>query len=104
MHSVSNRRESAGPSNCRISGVKMSCIANPIFPPGTTITFGRDMANESCSMVSKYGKSIPFGRAKRITTKLSSVCGISRAVNGLEVSTVGTRWKLTCVRENCGQM
>jgi hypothetical protein len=25
-------------------------------------------------------------------------------MKGFEVSTVGTRWKLTCVLENCGQM
>ena len=36
--------------------------------------------------------------------KLSSADGMYRAVNGSEVSTVGTRWKLTSVRENCGQM
>jgi len=28
---------------------------------------------------------------------------MSRAMNGLDVSTVGTRWKFTCVRENCGR-
>lgn len=27
----------------RMSGVNMSSIARPIFPPGTTIVFGRDM-------------------------------------------------------------
>src|SRR3569623_844491 len=27
----------------RISGVRISSIANPILPPGTTIVFGRDM-------------------------------------------------------------
>jgi len=32
------------------------------------------------------------------------VVGISVAVNGFEVSMVGTRWKLISVRENCGQM
>ena len=35
---------------------------------------------------------------------LSSAVGTSRAVKGFDVSTVGTRWKLTCVSENCGQM
>ena len=30
----------------RIIGVRMSCIASSIFPPGTTMMFGRDM-NES---------------------------------------------------------
>ncbi len=30
----------------RIMGVRMSCIASSIFPPGTTMMFGRDM-NES---------------------------------------------------------
>ena len=36
----------------RISGVKISCIASSIFPPGTTMMFGRDM-NESCSIDSR---------------------------------------------------
>src|SRR3954453_23326537 len=27
----------------RISGANISSIANPIFPPGTTMLFGRDM-------------------------------------------------------------
>ncbi|MCC2681565.1 MAG: hypothetical protein K0S36_1129 [Nitrosospira multiformis] len=27
----------------RISGVNMSSMARPIFPPGTTMVFGRDM-------------------------------------------------------------
>ena len=35
---------------------------------------------------------------------LSSALGMSRAMKGFDVSTVGTRWKLTCVRANCGQM
>ncbi len=52
-------------------GVKMSCMARSILPPGATMVFGRDM-NESCSMVSRYGKSMPRGLAKRITRKLSS--------------------------------
>ena len=83
--------------------MKISCIARPIFPPGTTRLLGRDM-NESCSMPSRYEKSMPFGLAKRITTRLSSALGMSLAMNGFEVSTVGTRWKLTWVRLNCGQM
>ena len=33
---------------------------------------------------------------------LSSALGMSRDMNGFDVSTVGTRWKLTCVSENCG--
>jgi hypothetical protein len=36
----------------RMSGVKISCIASSIFPPGTTMMFGRDM-NESCSIDSR---------------------------------------------------
>lgn len=36
----------------RISGVKMSCMASSILPPGTTMQLGRDM-NESCSMDSR---------------------------------------------------
>ena len=37
-------------------------------------------------------------------TKLSSGVGMSRAMKGLEVSTVATRWKLMSVSENCGTM
>ena len=47
---------------------------------------------------------MPLGLAKRITTMLSSGLGMSRAMKGLLVSTTGTRWKLTCVCSNCGQM
>ena len=39
-----------------------------------------------------------------MTTIDSSGVGIQRATNGLEVSTVGTRWKLMSVSVNCGQM
>ena len=46
---------------------------------------------------------MPFGLANRMTTKLSSALGMCRAMNGFDVSTVGTRWKFTCVRENCGR-
>jgi hypothetical protein len=45
-----------------------------------------------------------LGSLNLITAKLSSGVGISRAMNGFEVSTVGTRWKLISVRENCGVM
>ena len=87
----------------RIIGVKMSCIASPILPPGTMMVLGRVIA-ESCSIDSRYGKSMPFGFAKRMITIDSSADGMSAAMNGLLVSTVGTRWKFTCVRLNCGQM
>ena len=40
--------------------MKMSCIASGILPPGTTMQLGRDM-NESWSIVSSQGKSMPFG-------------------------------------------
>ena len=53
---------------------------------------------------SRYGKSMPCGSLKRITTIDSSALGIVRAMNGFEVSTVGMRWKLTSVVVNCGQM
>ena len=87
----------------QMKGVKMSCMAISILPPGTTTVLARDM-NESLIIDSRYGKSMPLGLAKRITTMLSSADGISRAMNGLLVSTVGTRWKFTCVCANCGQM
>ena len=83
--------------------MKISCIASSILPPGTTMVLARDM-NESCTMLSRYWKSMPFGLAKRITTRLSSGDGMSRATNGLLVSTQGTRWKFTWVCVNCGQM
>ena len=78
-------------------------MASPILPPGTTMVLRRDM-NESCSIASRYGKSIPnfVGSLNRITMKLSSGAGMSRATNGFDVSTVGTRWKLMSVNENCG--
>ena len=47
---------------------------------------------------------MPLRVPKRITNMLSSSLGSSRAMNGFEVSTIGTRWKLTSVCENCGQM
>ena len=47
---------------------------------------------------------MPLGLAKRITTMLSSADGMSRAMKGSEVSTTGTRWKLTWVCANCGTM
>ena len=86
-------------------GVRMISIAMPILPPGTTRVLRRDM-NEPGSIASRFGKLILnlAGSAKRITTRLSSGVGMSRAMNGLEVSTVGIRWKLISVRENCGVM
>ena len=47
---------------------------------------------------------MPLGSRKRITTIDSSAVGIQRAMKGFEVSTVGTRWKLMSVHENCGQI
>ena len=47
---------------------------------------------------------MPRGLSKRMTTIDSSGVGIQRAMNGFEVSTVGTRWKLMSVSVNCGQM
>src|SRR5262249_45382759 len=87
----------------QIMGVKMSCMARSILPPGQTMVLARDM-KESCSMESRYGKSIPRGLEKWITSMDSSGVGMNRAMNGFDVSTTGTRWKLMCVRENCGQM
>ncbi len=81
----------------------MSCIASSILPPGTTMVLAR-LIHESWIMLSRYWKSMPLGLAKRITTTLSSADGMSRAMKGLEVSTIGTRWKFTCVWANCGTM
>ena len=36
----------------KIIGVKISCMASSILPPGTTMLLGRDM-NESCSIDSR---------------------------------------------------
>ena len=44
------------------------------------------------------------GSCTLMMTKLSSGVGMSRAMNGLDVSTSDTRWKLMSVRENCGVM
>jgi hypothetical protein len=70
-------------------GVKINCIAKPILPPGMTKVLGRVII-ELCNIDKRYGKSIPLGLAKRITTILSSGLGISLAIKGFEVSTVGT--------------
>src|SRR5581483_446526 len=64
-------------SRRQIMGVKMSCMARSILPPGHTMVFGRDM-KESCNMDNRYGKSIPWGFAKRITRKDSSGVGMKR--------------------------
>ena len=79
-------------------GVRMISIAIPILPPGTTMVLRRDM-NEPLIIDSKLVKSVlrMSGLRKRITTKLSSSVGISRAMNGFDVSTVATRWKLMSV-------
>jgi hypothetical protein len=37
----------------KIIGVKMSCMASSIFPPGHTMMFGRDM-KESCTIDKRY--------------------------------------------------
>jgi hypothetical protein len=50
-------------------------MANSILPPGQTMMLGRDM-KESWIIDNRYGKSMPLGLAKRITTKLSSAAGM----------------------------
>jgi len=86
-----------------MSGVRISCIARSSFDPGITIEFARDM--KLCGIIdSRYGKSMPRGFFRRITTIDSSGVGIQRAMNGFYVSTVGMRWKLMSVSVNCGQM
>ena len=49
------------------------------------------LMKEALIMLSRYWKSMPLGLAKRITTMLSSGDGMSRAMKGLDVSTMGTR-------------
>src|SRR5210317_1849677 len=73
-------------------GMRISSIASSILAPGTTIVLRREI-NESLIIASRKGKSISnlAGSRKRITIKLSSGVGTSRAMNGLDVSTVGTR-------------
>ena len=73
-----------------IIGVRINCIAMSSFPPGMTIEFARDM-KLSWIIDTSYGKSMPFGLRKRMTTIDSSGVGIQRAMNGLDVSTIGTR-------------
>src|SRR3954451_19025060 len=90
-------------NSCRIIGVRMSCMARSSLLPGMTIEFARDM-KLPCSMETRYEKLMPRGLLKRITTIDSSAVGIQRATNGFGVSTIGTRWKLTSVSVNCGQM
>ena len=65
------------------------------------MVLARDM-NDSLIIDSRYGKSMPRGFLKRITVMLSPAVGMSRAMNGFEVSTTGTRWKLMSVSPNCG--
>ena len=88
-------------------GVRISSIEKPILPPFTTRLVGLDM-NESGIILSRKVGSMPncsfTPRRKWMITKLSSGVGISRRMKGLEVSTVGTRWKLIWVSENWGQM
>ena len=91
------RRSSAG-----ISTLSMACAMSS---PGTTSVSARER-NAPCSPASSSSKST--GRRPRgftwITSRLSSARGMSCGTNGLEVSTSGTRWKFTSVRENCGAM
>jgi hypothetical protein len=53
-----NSAEPTGQARLRLSisrkiiGVKISCMASSILPPGTTMLLGRDM-NESCSIDSR---------------------------------------------------
>jgi hypothetical protein len=54
-----------------MKGVKISCMASSILPPGTTMVLAR-LIHESWIMLSRYWKSMPLGLAKRITTMLSS--------------------------------
>src|SRR5580692_11307325 len=75
--------------SCRISGVRMSCIARSSFDPWITIELARDMKLFGI-IDSRYGKSMPRGFFRRITTIDSSGVGIQRAMKGFEVSTVGT--------------
>ena len=52
-----------------------------------------DLIGRTRIIDNRYGKSMSnfAGSRKRMTTKLSSAVGISRATKGFEVSTVGTR-------------
>src|SRR5262249_17362228 len=53
--------------SCRMSGVRISCIARSSFDPGITIEFARDM--KLCGIIdNRYGKSMPRGFFSRITT------------------------------------
>ena len=78
-------------------------MASGIFPPGTTMLFARDM-NEPTIIDNRYGKSMPRGSANRITVRDSSGVGIQLAMNGLDVSTTGTRSELMWVLVDCGEV
>jgi hypothetical protein len=47
----------------QMKGVKISCIASSILPPGTTMVLAR-LIQESLIMFSRYWKSMPLGLAK----------------------------------------
>jgi hypothetical protein len=64
----------------------MSSIDKTILPPGTTMVLRLEM-KEFFIIANRHGKSTLnfFGSRKRMTTKLSSAVGMSRAINGFEV-------------------
>src|SRR5689334_7357612 len=80
-------------SKCKIRGVRINDIACAIAAPGTTIVSGLEM--NACAMLSRNpSSSALLACPNRITSKLSSGFGMPSAANGLDVSTMGTRWKL----------
>ena len=87
----------------QIIGVKISCIARSILPPGTD-----DGVRPRHEGVVQHRQQVGEVDAARIgeADHQHALVGVGtwRAMNGFDVSTTGTRWKLMCVRENCGQM
>ena len=69
-----------------------------------TIGAGDTQLRETIAQALAAGKNKILLEMSGVTTIDSSGVGIQRAIKGLDVSTVGTRWKLMSVSVNCGQM
>jgi len=69
----------------------------PILPPLTTMLVGSDMKGVGDLRKQHRKNRIPTSRGSLAEVKIHGAFirgGMLRQMNGLEVSTVGTRWKL----------